>query len=789
MGSRILNQPNARPEYPSGLWAVEDALLKARRSAASIAADTPEIGVSLSGGGLRSATFCLGALQGLARLGLLRRIDYLSTVSGGSYTGLFLSAMFCRGLYPAQQTPEAVEGLLREERHAGQKVWPVNWLRQNGRFLAPRGSTDVFRFFAIAARNWVTWQVVILSVLVSLATLLAMGGQMLGVVYASLDLPVPKPASGLSPWIPAALLSAAVAVLLGALYWPLDLYRLISSHQSAVLWARSWRTRLTSWLAGAARLTLILAGGCLIDSVARTCYLARVHDQPWGQTPLIAAVLAIAGTPALRWLLASDRVTAWLGQAWNAAPKLLLLWPLALLLWTLVLVAADWLGLWLLYGKHGLPGTPADVGVFGALFETVRGWPWALPGVLLAVQLLLMRYVYFLNRSSHHAVYAERLTRCFGGASNVERQRRGAASITEPMRDDDLDLAAWCAAPVHGAPLHLINSTLSETETDFAQTLLRDRNGIGLALGPAGVSAGVSHHALHVQTTPSWMLAPVARAGDVFRMFGDQGFTAEKLGMGYWTGISGAALATGLGSYGGRAQSLLLSFANLRLGYWWKSGCIGRLTGTGTRGTGGWRHHRPMQSYLFDEILGRFRGPHVGRWYLTDGGHFENTGALELLRRRLPYIVVIDTEASPDSPTANLAALVLKARQDYRAEIEFDTGAVPSPVGSLADLAADEQGCARRSIATACVRYADDPHTTSRLIYLRPLLAADDPADLHAYRRRHPAFPYQSTGDQFFDEAQWEAYRKLGERVALRAFTGCDAAAAEPLARLFGPYT
>jgi hypothetical protein len=50
------------------------------------------VGLGLSGGGIRSATFCLGAIQVLAKRGLLEHVDFLSTVSGGGYTGSFLSS-------------------------------------------------------------------------------------------------------------------------------------------------------------------------------------------------------------------------------------------------------------------------------------------------------------------------------------------------------------------------------------------------------------------------------------------------------------------------------------------------------------------------------------------------------------------------------------------------------------------------------------------------------------------------------------------------------------------------
>ena len=50
------------------------------------------VGLALSGGGIRSATFCLGVLQCLARHGILKSVDYLSTVSGGGFIGACLSS-------------------------------------------------------------------------------------------------------------------------------------------------------------------------------------------------------------------------------------------------------------------------------------------------------------------------------------------------------------------------------------------------------------------------------------------------------------------------------------------------------------------------------------------------------------------------------------------------------------------------------------------------------------------------------------------------------------------------
>lgn len=89
----------ASPAYPWLLQHREQELLKNQRCYAGLneaAKTTAPIGFALSGGGIRSATFTLGVFQALAQLKLLRRIDFLSTVSGGGYFGTFLGRLYTR---------------------------------------------------------------------------------------------------------------------------------------------------------------------------------------------------------------------------------------------------------------------------------------------------------------------------------------------------------------------------------------------------------------------------------------------------------------------------------------------------------------------------------------------------------------------------------------------------------------------------------------------------------------------------------------------------------------------
>jgi Patatin-like phospholipase len=109
----------------------EEEAFQARRRRLGIADDAPRIGLALSGGGIRSATFCLGLLRGLARQGVLSRFDYLSTVSGGGYIGAMFGRLVQRvGILQAQ-------AILADSDSR-----PLWWLRRYGRYLAPGGARD-----------------------------------------------------------------------------------------------------------------------------------------------------------------------------------------------------------------------------------------------------------------------------------------------------------------------------------------------------------------------------------------------------------------------------------------------------------------------------------------------------------------------------------------------------------------------------------------------------------------------------------------------------------------------
>jgi hypothetical protein len=188
-------------------------------------------------------------------------------------------------------------------------------------------------------------------------------------------------------------------------------------------------------------------------------------------------------------------------------------------------------------------------------------------------------------------------------------------------------------------------------------------------------------------------------------------------------------------------------------------------------------------------------------------------GGYELIRRRLPMIVIVDAEADPDYTFEGLANLIRKARLDFGAEIRFlredkltdrlhpgvrdyfgtleqlrrgtwvkepveDPNAPKPATGTsrrerLSINPVDEESFSLAHAALAEVSYTV-PDGKGILLYIKPTLMGDEPADVHRYHTEHPSFPHETTAQQFFDEAQWESYRRLGEHIADKIFRDRD---------------
>ncbi|MGC4073044.1 MAG: hypothetical protein QM760_11075 [Nibricoccus sp.] len=144
--------------------------------------------------------------------------------------------------------------------------------------------------------------------------------------------------------------------------------------------------------------------------------------------------------------------------------------------------------------------------------------------------------------------------------------------------------------------------------------------------------------------------------------------------------------------------------------------------------------------------------------HLSDGSHFENLGLYELVRRHCRYVIVTDSSADPEVAFDDLANTLRRIREDFGVEIELD----------VEPLRPGENGRSRQHAVIGCIHYDGMAGTDKgTVIYFKPTLTGDEPADVLQYQTRNIAFPHEGTGDQFYDEAQWESYRRLGEHAAI----------------------
>ena len=621
------------------------------------------------------------------------------------------------------------------------------------------------------------------------------------------------------------LAAAVVMVVLASFYY-------VRRWPTMKLDLKSLRTRFTGWLRWAFQMFLCGAGLALLGTIGQTMY-AYTLQQPAGAGTFAgvtsAVALLVGGARQLfKWMGAGTKqahpripLTALAG---SAAVLLLLLTGSA---WAVAVQAALWEGGPPPAVPDSVPAkqprtwthaTHIDVSVWGREPHPVPlAAPALTPGapstdqkpvaiatgwmkvLLAAVAFLFVTtglFLNFLNMSSLHQFYAARLTRAYLGATTRDRFKSGrVVAVTSPLSTDTIPLRAYYHADL-AAPVHLINVTLNQTRPSEGQLVQRDRKGMSMVVGPKYtlVNSAVFERSASPKLTPvnadaltlarhkpkGWWTflrfailgrpeaeeLPTPEDADPWSLTVQEvnrwrPIRSEVLDLGDWCAISGAAFSTGLGMRTSVGLSLLAGLANVRLGYWWNFNSD-RLR------SGFFAAYR----YLWGELMGDFRGPWRPYWFLTDGGHFDNTGVYELVRRRVGIILLCDNGCDPDYRFDDLGNLARKIRMDFGAEMK-PLEAVGEKAKSFATV--EEFGDAERRKEKCALLYeirypGVDRETPSSdrtlLIVLKPNKLSQAPIDVTDYASTNEEFPHQSTLDQFFDDAQWESYRKMGELTA-----------------------
>ncbi len=185
-------------------------------------------------------------------------------------------------------------------------------------------------------------------------------------------------------------------------------------------------------------------------------------------------------------------------------------------------------------------------------------------------------------------------------------------------------------------------------------------------------------------------------------------------------------------------------------------------------------------NYFAPGVQGLFNFGHNERSLfveLSDGGHFENTGIYELIRRRTPVIILSDGSADPDMTFDDFGNALERIRVDFGVSIRFfdpEYDVSEMMPRSVADhrsqddrLFSEKYGLAKRGFAIGDIIYPRlsdaEERFVGKFVYIKSTLIHGLPKDLYAYKAQNPQYPNQPTSDQFFGERQFEAYRELGK--------------------------
>ncbi len=823
------------------------------------------IGIAMSGGGIRSATFNIGVLQGLQELDLLRQVDYISTVSGGGFAGSWLMANVYRSMYwLGRLTPWD-----RSIRH----------LREYSNYLAPRTgilSMDTWSLGALWLRNTLLIQLTALAWLLTIFTgvylerlgflwlVATSSGKWSGLVLAVCALSVVAALAsnlilrkgwllhrlavlsmGLLPaWLGASILSARTFAAAQAdrveplprwVSGPLGLAAACARVRSSgnlhygeilqtLLLDRRWAVMLGGTLIG----LIILSGVSLFQSINRGKGKAKATLRVLSAACIallctvvvhlsLSAVVLVERTftahphmgvrldflvfmvaPTLVLLTYATAILLLIGLAGRSSDEAQREWWTRYGAWVLaaaslglllpaIVFGSPWLMHWLfslqrhkglikwgavlswvatsaggLLAGHssrttgeGSTRSPslqvlANVGgtvfllgaavtaaellysflrayddtafVHGVLGHEAAAGPLLLLSafaVLLSCS-LIFSYRFDLNVFGLSELYRNRLVRCYLGATRWQPGTRNPEPFTQFDFDDDLKLSDLAGNGFRG-PFPILNCSMN--------------------------LSGSSDLMLHTRHSASFTLTPL-HCGASRRYVGyrDTAHFAGGMLLGQAVAVSGAAASPNMGYNTAPLVALLLTLFNVRLGWWFPNPGTAQ---TGDRGPRGLR-------YLVTELLGLAseRRAYVN---VTDGGHFENLGIYELVRRRSQLIIACDAECDETMTFTGLANAIRLCATDFGAVIELD----------LSSLHRGTDGLSRIHSAVGIIRYSNG--SVGRIIYMKASLTGDEDATVAQYLSGHPTFPHETTANQFFREEQFESYRRLGQHIVRNA--------------------
>jgi len=736
------------------------------------------IGICCSGGGIRSAAFNLGALQSLDEAGVLRRADHLSAVSGGSYIA---SAYAIASRY---SDPEALAGTRPYAPGSPEEAW----VRNHCSYLT-NSTRDTVRLVGVAAIG-------LLANLVFFTALLWTVARPLGWLYAwwqpslrvSGDCTASLPGdqawregcyaqvglTGLGPWLLTAGLLAlggvvlAVGVRMFQPGWPLRqtlrrvalLLVLAGAFVALFTWVLPELIVFTRNVLGGQPQTGPVAestgaGSSSDKGGANLGFIATVG----GAATLAALVVQVGGTlrrAAVTGGRAVQRATTWT-QRLSAGLRRIANTLLGALIGPVALAA-------------------------GALFILNGGAQSARPstGELLlwgVMALLTLAMLWFADVTawSLHPLYKWRLSRTFAVARVVDAGGRVTAApvpYERLLHMSDLTPEQFPGyAP--GSPVFPELLVCASANVSDQGTTPPGRSSVSFVFGPRTIGypcsvdvprkvpwwRGILYPAQTEQDTEGF--GPLERSTrDYEAAVGER--RRRDITISAAVAMSGAAVAPSMGKMTRAPLRFLLALTNVRLGVW-----LPNPANVPQRSS---VPANPRQIRLLYEVAGRHRVRSTFL-YVTDGGHIENLGLLELLRRRCTTIVCLDAAGGSTERFSTLGEAISLAASELNVRVDIDPAAALAPVDGRPRTNDGDH-------VEGTITYPDG--TRGRLIYGKALVTARSPWDVRAYATKDDQFPATPTSDQAFSGETFDAYQALGRHVG-RQCADLVAAAAGPV--------
>lgn len=788
--------------------------------------------LALSGGGIRSAAFALGVVQGLhaesqgERISTVERMDYLSTVSGGGYLGTAMTIGMSEngGQFPYSLTGQDA-GETLETRH----------LRDNSRYLLRGGIGALLAAFVVYMRGIFLSALVLLPILLSVAAVFLFIAPDTGWLASAWW--VPRWFRPLLEGYPMPL-SILVLLVLGILWVG---YVLAVSNGGIIDVVRRRRTAaIATWI------VVSLLALIIVEAHLGLMHAIFTSVPPGARSPVHASAPAALPTwiasvvawlsPAVLAILpfvqklgekaaaeATGGYTAILGKLGSRALLLFAAAIVPLLIWFAMMLLVYWgtgdLGCtpnrWAIC-RAGAPSYAHAPDWLASLFDADAVSPYraAVLYALAACALFALWPFLNVNANSLHQLYRDRLGYAFLQARKKEKTTSGMWVPVHPPEMASADDVQLSKIAPHLTAYHLINAAVNVPGSRFANQ--RGRNADFFLFSRGFIGCELTGY------------VPTRAAETV----------VDGLNIGTAMAISGAAAAPNMGMASIAPLSPTLAFLNVRLGRWVLNpraivelypqyaaalaaaqarpsevtlspavvalcARLGALGGN-LRKAAEWTakcwaaidRERPSlpcsfpgPRYLLREAFAK-SGVGVRRpdattadnsyLFLTDGGHIENLGVYGLLRRRCKLIIVVDGEADPDYEFGSLVRLERFARIDLGVSIDLDWSAIgarsrlASAAGKKGPVPVDP--AKGPHAALGYIRYpavaGDTEPEAGLLLYLKASLTGDENDYVAAYKAAHPTFPQESTADQFFSEEQFEVYRALGEHIARHVARG-----------------